>query len=202
MFWDRVAGVYDLFVNVYNRKVHSELKRTVVTEIEKGSTVLECACGTGMLTEVMAPLCTRLIATDLSQKMLKHTEKKCRKFSNVETKPANILELDFPDNSFDAVVAANVIHLLDEPVSAMHELSRVCKNGGKLIVPTYMNSEKSGKTNAFSAAAGKAGADFKREFTFDSYRKFFRELDYEDVRYKFIKGRVPCAVAVIRIMKQ
>ena len=29
MFWDRVAGVYDLFVNGYNRRVHQKLKKAV-----------------------------------------------------------------------------------------------------------------------------------------------------------------------------
>ena len=29
MFWDKVAGVYDIYVNVINRKTHQELKRLV-----------------------------------------------------------------------------------------------------------------------------------------------------------------------------
>lgn len=36
----------------------------------------------------------------------------------------------------------NVIHLLDEPLKALSELNRVCKPGGMLIIPTYMNREK------------------------------------------------------------
>ena len=52
---------------------------------------------------------------------------------------ADILHLDYPDESFDKVIAANVIHLLDEPLKALSELDRVCRKGGSIIIPTYMN---------------------------------------------------------------
>lgn len=46
---------------------------------------------------------------------------------------------------------------------------------------------------------GKAGADFKRQFTLSSYQQFFAEAGYQNVTYKMIDGRVPCAVAVISL---
>ena len=42
MFWDQVAGVYDVFVNVINRKTHKKLKEIVSALIEPGDDVLEC----------------------------------------------------------------------------------------------------------------------------------------------------------------
>ena len=45
------------------------------------------------------------------------------------------------DGQFDKVIAANVIHLLDEPFKALAELDRVCKPGGQIIIPTYINRE-------------------------------------------------------------
>ena len=75
-------------------------------------------------------------------------------------------------------VAGNVIHLLDEPLKAVAELDRVCRPGGTLIIPTYMNKDRKGRTSGFASAVGKAGADFKRQFTADSYRQFFVEAGY------------------------
>ena len=158
MFWDRVAGVYDLFANVYNAKTHRALKQLVAQQVAPIDDVLECACGTGLLTEVIASRCKNIVATDFSEKMLRKTEKKCAALGNVTCQKADILALDFEDESFDVVVAANVIHLLDEPYKALGELNRVCKVGGKLIIPTYMNREKTGDASGFSKAVGKAGA--------------------------------------------
>ena len=199
MFWDRVAGVYDLFANVYNAKTHKLLKQVVANQISAADVVLECACGTGLLTEVIAPRCKSIVATDFSEKMLKKTEKKCAPFDNVSYMQADILALDFDDGLFDVVVAANVIHLVDEPYKALGELSRVCKAGGKLIIPTYMNREKTGDASGFSKAVGKAGADFKRQFTFATYRQFFEDAGFVDGEYTMVEGRVPCAVAELRM---
>ena len=71
MFWDQVAGVYDVFVNVVNGKTHKVLRRIVADFIEAGDTVLECACGTGLLSAVIAGKCRQLTATDFAPKMLK-----------------------------------------------------------------------------------------------------------------------------------
>ena len=198
MFWDNVAWVYDLFANVINRRADRKLCAVVAEYISPGDEVLECACGTGLLSVVIAERCAHLTASDFSAKMLRRAERKCRNLRNVSFEQGNILAIDHPDERFDAVVAANVIHLLDEPLRALRELDRVCKRGGKLIIPTYMNQTDKGTTNSVSGAIGRAGADFKREFTLDSYRQFFADAGYQDVRLTLCEGRVPCAVAVIQ----
>ena len=198
MFWDSVAGVYDVFVHIINRKTHQELKEIVSALIEPDDTILECACGTGLLSAVIAPKCRQLTATDFSEKMLKKAEKNCRTFRNITYAQADITALSFADGFFNKVVAGNVIHLLDNPLTALGELNRVCKDGGMLIIPTYMNKDAKGKTSGFAGAVGKAGADFKRQFTVESYRQFFLDAGYSDVTVSLADGRIPCAVAVMR----
>lgn len=198
MFWDTVAWVYDVFANGINRKANRQLCAAVEKQILPSDRVLECACGTGLLTCAMAPRCKSLVATDLSVPMLKRAEKKCRKYGNVRFDKADILHLPFPNGSFDAVVAANVIHLLEEPRKALAELDRVCRPGGRLIIPTYLTRTEKGKTNGVSGAIGRAGADFKREFTMETYQQFFSEAGYSHGSYMLCRGRIPCAVAVLK----
>lgn len=62
-----------------------------------------------------------------------------------------------------------------------------------------MNRTGKGKTNRVSGVIGKAGADFKREFTLETYRQFFADAGYTDVQYTMCEGRIPCAVALIRM---
>ena len=77
------------------------------------------------------------------------------------------------------------------------ELDRVCRRGGLLIIPTYMNRTEKSEAGTFVSAVGKAGADFKRQFPPDSYRAFFLQNGYSDVTITLAEGRIPCAVAVM-----
>ena len=197
MFWDKVASVYDLFEDIYNRKVYRGTGKTVASEIKPTDEVLECACGTGAISVYIAPVCRHLIATDFSEGMLRQAEKKVRTFGNVEIHQSDMTHLDYPDSRFDAVVAGNVIHLLDDPIAAVKEMLRVCKPDGKVIIPTYINIYN-GKPSKLVKLFEKAGAHFKRQFDMESYKQFFRDAGYKDVEYHVVEGKMPCAVAVIR----
>ena len=96
MFWDRVAGVYDLFANFYNARTHRVLCQEVASLVSPDDEVLECACGTGMLTRHIAPVCRRIVATDFSAKMLERARRKCRDYGNASFEYADILHLDYP----------------------------------------------------------------------------------------------------------
>lgn len=196
MFWDKASGLYDLFETVYNGRAYRELGERVAERIEEKDIVLECACGTGIISRSIAPKCRSLVATDFSVGMLRQTAKKCRKYSNVKVRRADITRLGFDDNCFHKVVAGNVIHLLDEPYQALEELVRVCRPGGKVIIPTYIN-ESSKTDKKIVRFLELLGAGFKRQFDMDTYRHFFEKAGYYDTEYFIIEGRMPCAVAII-----
>ncbi len=197
MFWDFVAGVYDFFEDFYNGKVNRELADRVALMVRPTDVVLECACGTGMISKRMAPRCKRLVATDFSEGMLKRARHKCADFNNIVFCNADITKLGYADASFNKVVAGNVIHLLAEPEVAMGELERVCRPGGKIIVPTYVNYENNGKPSLFIRLLEKFGANFKRQFSYRTYRQFFANMGYSNVEFSLVEGKMPCAIAVI-----
>ncbi len=196
MFWDNVSGLYDLFETIYNGKVYRGLGRKVAEEIASDDVVLECACGTGAISRIIAPKCRKLIATDFSVGMLRQAARNCRACDNVRVRRADMTHLNCRDNRFDKVVAGNVIHLLDDPCAALKELERICKPGGKIIVPTYINAS-AGVNRMAVRLLEMAGANFKRQYDLQSYRQFFADAGYEDVSYFVVDGRMPCAVAVI-----
>ncbi|MBR7008523.1 MAG: class I SAM-dependent methyltransferase [Ruminococcus sp.] len=198
MFWDNVSDVYDVFEDVYNGEVNKKVSMNVASYLDENDIVLELACGTGMITRCAAPACKKLVATDLSVGMLKKTEDNCFGMRNVIFRKADIMNINCSDERFDKVIAGNVIHLLDDPDGAVAEMNRVCKKGGLIIIPTYINKDEQGKQNLFTQVVDKAGAGFKRQFTLDSYRQYFEQLGYEDVEINYFDGRVPCAVAVLK----
>ncbi len=195
-FWDRISPIYDLFENIYNRKVFIGTGAKVAEMIGSSDNVLECACGTGAISVHIAPKCRRLVATDHSAGMLKQASKKCRMYSNTTFKKADIMNLKCRAESFDKVVAGNVIHLLPSPEKALHELERVVKKRGKIIIPTYINMSR--KTGRIAVKLIEIlGADFKKQFDIDSYKQFFADMGYKNVEYHVVDGRMPCAIAVI-----
>ena len=198
MFWDKISPLYDLFENVYNHRVYVGTGQKVAEFIEPTDVVLECACGTGAITVCIAPKCRRLIATDFASGMLKQAARKCRKLSNVSFRRADITNIKCRNDRFDKVVAGNVIHLLPDPGKALAELERVVTPGGKIIIPTYINMSKRSAGLAVKFVE-LLGADFKKQFDLDSYKSFFEEMGYDNVEYHVVDGRMPCAIAVIKI---
>ena len=92
MFWDRVAGVYDLFADIFNKKTHKALLAAVSSRITPDDAVLECACGTGLLTGAIAKRCRSLVATDFSANMLKRAKKKYGALPNVTFRQADFIQ--------------------------------------------------------------------------------------------------------------
>ena len=194
MIWDRVAPLYDLVVNTLNRRVYDGTGEAVARMIRPDDRVLECACGTGAISVAIAPVCARLVATDYSEGMLKQARKKLAKHLNVTVEQADITDLRYADDSFDAVVAGNVIHLLPEPGDALKELKRVVRPGGTIIVPTYV-SLTDGANNPIPRLLSRLGVHFQEHFDPVSYRAFFERMGCMDVTYRVVRGRIPCVIA-------
>lgn len=195
LFWDLISGVYDLFERLYNKKVFDGTGVRVAKEIDENDDVLECACGTGAISVHLAPKCRRLTATDFSTGMLRQTEKNCQKFNNVRLRHADITHLKVRDESFDKVVAGNVIHLLDDPCKAIDEMLRVCKKGGRVVIPTYINMGKK-DSELLIKLFSVAGAHFTKQFDMESYKRFFKDNGY-DAEFDLVDGRMPCAIAIL-----
>ena len=194
MIWDRVAPLYDVVVNTANRAVYAATGTAVARLIRPGDTVLECACGTGTIAAAIAPTCACVVATDYSEGMLKQARKKLARFPHVVVEQADITDLHYADDSFDAVVAGNVIHLLPEPGDALKEIKRVVRPGGTIIVPTYVIPKKRAHT-MFLRLISRFGVHFQERFDPASYRAFFERMGYVHVTYRVVRGRIPCVIA-------
>ena len=194
--WDKFSGFYDLAEDIFNKKVFRDTGRVCAEYIDKNDRVLECACGTGAISVHLVPACRELTATDFSQGMRRQADKKLGQFGNVRIRRADIMHLKCPDGSFDKVVAGNVIHLLDEPKKALDELLRVCRPGGRVILPTYINASKLSSRAAVSLIA-KFGIKFTESFDLDTSQKFLEDMGHPASEIKVVEGRMSCAVAVI-----
>lgn len=198
-FWDRWARFYDLS-HYTNRRVITAAVRWVTEQIPAGAQVLDCAAGTGEFSLDAAARAKTVLCTDLSLPMLERARKKAAKrgASNIKFARRDMTALPEEDGSFDVVIAANVLHLLEKPEQAVRELWRVTAPAGKLILPTYLQ----GKTGAAYGTMVKiyqgVGFHYEYAFTPETYRRFLESLDFGRVTLEVIPGRMPEGIGVLK----
>lgn len=197
-FWDRVAGLYDLF-EWSNRKVNAAARACVGELVPAGARVLDCAAGTGEFSLAVAKRAGSVLCTDQSEAMLARARKKAamRGLSNLQFAHRDITALSDPDGSFDAVIAANVLHLLPQPEIAVQELWRVAAPGGRLILPTYLQGKAGAAYGSMIKIYQGVGFHYEHAFTPETYREFLERLKLAPVALEVIPGGVPEGIGIL-----
>ena len=197
-FWDRVAWLYDL-VERSNRAVNTAAAARTAQLVPAGARVLDCAAGTGEFSLAAAKRAGTVLCTDQSQAMLKQARKKAarRKVTNIRFAQRDVTALSDPDGSFEAVIAANVLHLLSQPEKAVRELWRVTAPRGRLILPTYLQGRVGTAYGTMIKIYQGAGFHYEHAFTPETYRMLLESLKLAPVTVEVIPGRVPEGIAVL-----
>ncbi len=135
--YNGLALLYDPFTD-HEIIHHREAVR--LAQIGKNDLVLEVACGTGRgFLEIAKFTDKKIIAMDLSEKMLQKAERKIKKYhleNKIEITIGNARELPFQDNKFDVLYNSYMFDLIDlsEMPAVINEFKRVLKPDGKLVL--------------------------------------------------------------------
>jgi phosphatidylethanolamine/phosphatidyl-N-methylethanolamine N-methyltransferase len=165
----RWAPVYDLvFGPVFERGRHA----AIAAAERIGGRILEVGVGTGIsLPDYSRGV--RLCGIDISEPMLRKAKERVAelRLSNVEGLWVMDAEhLDFPDASFDVVVAQYVVTTVPNPEATLDEFARVLKPGGEVILVSRVGAEagfRRAVEHWFSPAARKLG--WRTEFSWERY---------------------------------
>lgn len=197
-FWDRVAWLYDLMERS-NRAVNAAAAARVAGLVPKGARVLDCAAGTGEFSLAAAERAETVLCTDLSLPMLDRARKKAKKrgLTNISFAQRDITALPDRDGTFEVVIAANVLHLLQKPENAVRELWRVTAPGGRLILPTYLLGQVGTAYGTMIKIYQGVGFHYEHAFTPETYREFLERLQLAPVTLEVISGGVPEGIAVL-----
>ncbi len=141
-FWDKNAARY---AKRAIRDEQSYQKKLALTReyLQPAWSVLEFGCGTGSTAIAHAPYVNRIVATDISGRMLEIAEGKAKDagIENISFRQGTLERLDLEAASFDAVLGLNVLHLLDDVEAAIARVHSLLKPGGLFVSSTALVDE-------------------------------------------------------------
>jgi demethylmenaquinone methyltransferase / 2-methoxy-6-polyprenyl-1,4-benzoquinol methylase len=153
--FSRIAPRYDLVNDLQSFGLHRYWKRRVtrLARPQPGERALDLCCGTGDLALALEGRGVRVTGVDFSERMLDVAERRTSRIRTQAEGPPNhalrvahhaapsvhyvradALRIPFCDNSFDIVTVGYGLRNLANWETGLHEMQRVAKAGGRLLV--------------------------------------------------------------------
>ncbi|MBR9979331.1 MAG: ubiquinone/menaquinone biosynthesis methyltransferase [Bacteroidetes bacterium] len=135
-----IAGSYDKANSVLSLGVHHRWRKQTVrrSAVRPGDHVLDCATGTGDLAlefKRAVGVDGRVVGTDFCAEMLALAPAKSRETGlAVEWEVEDVMDLSYPEDSFEVASIAFGIRNVDDPVQALRSMGRVVRPGGRVII--------------------------------------------------------------------
>lgn len=148
-FWSEASCGEDLYLNSVSRASYDEhskkryklepfIKTFADFESARGKKVLEIGVGLGADHENFAIAGAELYGIDLTERAINHTRRRLSYLSLSSNLLVGDAEnLHFPDETFDLVYSWGVVHHSPDTPTAVKEIYRVLKRGGKAKVMIY-----------------------------------------------------------------
>ena len=144
---DQVAEAYGRWAPVYDivfGPVFSRGRRAAVDAAEQiGGRILEVGVGTGLSLDQYTSR-SRIVGVDISEPMLQKARERVRRLQLNHVEAISVMDaehLNFPDASFDVVVAQYVVTAVPNPEKALDEFVRVVRPSGEIILTSRIGAE-------------------------------------------------------------
>lgn len=140
-FWDRMANQFDKRTSHFEQPPLENAKKYVwITDV-----VLDYGCATGTISIGIADKVKEVKGIDISSKMIAAAIRKAgeRKASNIEFFQSTIYSERLKKESFDVILAFNILHFFKDTQEIVIRLSELLKPGGLIISVTACMGEKS-----------------------------------------------------------
>ncbi len=147
--YDRFSRFFDASETFMEKSKFGRWRELVFEKIPEGSSVLEVGIGTAKNLPYYGKG-IHVTGIDFSKGMLEKARKKLHRFpeKKIVLLEMDIMNMGFPDRSFDFVVSTFVFCTVPDPLAGLLEVKRVLKTDGKAIFLEHMRST-SGFNNLF-----------------------------------------------------
>lgn len=186
--------IWDLYAPIYKQAMKADQQiydfmYERIPKVIKDKEVLEIATGPGLLAKHIAPFAKNMIATDYSDGMIKEARRgDCPKNLRFEVADAN--NLPYEDNSFDAVLIANALHIVPDPKKVLKEIDRVLRLKGILIAPNFVEHRGTLGSRIWSLILRIAGIRFEQQWTAKEYLSFLEEQGWHVTYSREMAARI------------
>jgi 2-polyprenyl-3-methyl-5-hydroxy-6-metoxy-1,4-benzoquinol methylase len=139
-FFDRVSSKSKPEPNQTASKIIESSKEF----LEKDDYLLDFGCGSGAITNKLAKAAKAIDAIDISSGMLEFAKKQAEEnaIGNIKYMQASIFDGRFMDETFDVILAFNVLHYIEDMPSLIERINRLLKPNGIFISSTACLKEK------------------------------------------------------------
>lgn len=190
-FWNRYAKLYDIEIHRYSNSAYTEIYRLMSKVLTKEMKVLEIATGTGLMAIHIAGFVKSIEATDFSPKMIETAMKKNIP-NNVHFSVEDAAMLSFSDQTFDAVIISNALHIMPTPEAVLSNIKRVLKPNGLLIAPTFSHGHLRNSSWKISTLVLKAiGFETYSKWKPEEYVSFINQNGFTVKSWKVLKAAFP-----------
>lgn len=185
--WDLYAPIYKRAMKA-DRKVYAFMYERIPEKI-RDKEVLELATGPGLLAKHVAPAAKRMVATDYSDGMIAEAKKgDCP--DNLIFEVADAMRLPYAEDSFDAVIISNALHVVSDPEQVLREIDRVLCPGGLLIAPNFVEHKGTFGSRLWSGVLRLAGIKFEHQWSSKEYLRFLETNGWQVGFHREMPARI------------
>ena len=142
-FWDWRAKKYD--IQVQDDALIARFADRISNFLSADDVVLDYGCGTGVVAFRIAGDVKRVLGIDASAKMIELAEERAdRQGVNLQFAQKTLFDEELRDETYDVIVAFNILHLLRDPEMAVSRCAELLKPGGLLVSLTPCAGESGG----------------------------------------------------------
>ena len=142
-FWDRASKNYDKTEERFEY-IHSKSRENTKKYLNGSNIVLDYGCGTGTTSCEIANRVKEIHAIDISSKMIEIAKRKAvaSKVENINFSQTDIFDKRYKKESFDVILAFNMLHTVIDPQVVMRRIYELLKPEGLFISVTPCLREK------------------------------------------------------------
>ena len=176
-FWDKVSYKFDKRSHKIDQTEIKTLENTKKF-LDVNDIVLDYGCGIGNMAIEISENVKKIDGIDISQKMIDAAKRKAaeRNIENIHFAQSTLFDERYKRESFDVILAFNILHFLEDTQKVMTRINELLKPGGLIISVTPCLEEKKSLINILIFLL----VSLQTKMGMLPYIRFFRIIELED----------------------